>query len=386
MKTKNVYCVYCHTNLINNKKYIGITSQLPNHRWGKDGNGYKGQLKFYRAIQKYGWDNFSHEILFENLTLEDANEKEKELIKTYDTVKKGYNVTLGGSDGSHFYRKVKQFTFDGELVAEYDSILDAKQAINLKSCSGIIGCCLGYNLSCYDYIWRYAEDDFDKYDTDIHSADRHQNFKKPVSQYTIDGKYIKDFKSATEAVNETNISSIYQNCLGVLQSAGGYIWRYSNGSKEDICVDFEKIKQKSIIQYSLDGELLCEYHDATEAYKITGITQGEIIGGCKGRYKQNHGYIFRYKHEPLTKEDIIKANSGFSHQKQVNQYTLDGIFLATFNTITDANLNLGKPKKDSNISQCCKGNRKTAFKYKWFYADDPKQPDKTKIHCIDLAS
>lgn len=61
MKNKNNWCVYMHTNNINGKRYIGI-SQNPKRRW-KNGNGYKTQL-FGKAINKYGWDNFTHEILF----------------------------------------------------------------------------------------------------------------------------------------------------------------------------------------------------------------------------------------------------------------------------------------------------------------------------------
>lgn len=54
-----------------------------------------------RAILKHGWNNFDHEILFEGLTKEEADEKEKELIDFYDSrnPEKGYNTREGGSNG-----------------------------------------------------------------------------------------------------------------------------------------------------------------------------------------------------------------------------------------------------------------------------------------------
>lgn len=97
-----MYCVYCHTNKINGKKYIGITSQRPEDRWGTCGNKYISTPHFYSAIQKYGWDNFNHEILYDNLSKEQACDIEKTLIKQYDTQnrEKGYNILEGGNTPS----------------------------------------------------------------------------------------------------------------------------------------------------------------------------------------------------------------------------------------------------------------------------------------------
>ena len=95
------YTVYIHKNKVNNKVYVGITCQKTNYRWGA-GSGYRQQPKFYNAIKKYGWDNFEHIILFENLSFEEAKQKEIEIISKYNafTKKYGYNATKGG-DGSN---------------------------------------------------------------------------------------------------------------------------------------------------------------------------------------------------------------------------------------------------------------------------------------------
>ena len=79
-----------HTNLKNQKKYIGITKLDVYTRWN-NGLGYSANEKFYSDIKKYGWDNFLHEILYENLNYADARKIESKLIKKYNSVNDGYN-------------------------------------------------------------------------------------------------------------------------------------------------------------------------------------------------------------------------------------------------------------------------------------------------------
>ena len=103
MKT---YTIYKHTNIINGKSYIGLTCQKVTNRW-KNGFGYTKETQpvFYSAIQKYGWENFSHEILEKEIpTLEQANQREQYWIAyyhtwVYDPYCNGYNTTQGG-DGN----------------------------------------------------------------------------------------------------------------------------------------------------------------------------------------------------------------------------------------------------------------------------------------------
>lgn len=90
------YTVYKHTSP-SGKVYIGITRDKLQHRW-KGGHGYENNTHFFRAIQRYGWAAFKHEVLATGLTEAQAIEKERELIALYDSTNpaKGYNNDPGG--------------------------------------------------------------------------------------------------------------------------------------------------------------------------------------------------------------------------------------------------------------------------------------------------
>ena len=87
----SLYKVYLLT-FPNDKVYVGITSQNEKDRW-KNGNGYIENECMYNDILKYGWINIKKNILYKDLTLDEARNKEKELIINYKShIKKyGYN-------------------------------------------------------------------------------------------------------------------------------------------------------------------------------------------------------------------------------------------------------------------------------------------------------
>ena len=90
------WTVYKHTTP-SEKVYIGITSKEPKRRWNS-GHGYRQCKGFWNAIQKYGWNNIRHEILYTDLTKEEAERLEKESIEKYNSTnpKYGYNILSGG--------------------------------------------------------------------------------------------------------------------------------------------------------------------------------------------------------------------------------------------------------------------------------------------------
>ena len=105
------YSVYMHINKVNGKVYIGTTSKFPaGKRWCGNGIGYKKHnTRFYHAIQEFGWDNFEHVIFASNLTVDEASNMEKFLIKKLNTrnPEKGYNVDAGGLTKTEIRRRAR---------------------------------------------------------------------------------------------------------------------------------------------------------------------------------------------------------------------------------------------------------------------------------------
>ena len=89
-----------HINKINGKVYIGQTNNLK-RRWRNSGVEYTSQKTSIigKAFIKYGWDNFEHIVIKEDLSFEEANELEIALIEKYDSrnPEKGYNIREGGN-------------------------------------------------------------------------------------------------------------------------------------------------------------------------------------------------------------------------------------------------------------------------------------------------
>lgn len=91
--------IYLITNMINGKSYVGQTIQKLSKRLYQHRTGNKGYLD--RAIQKYGWENFAHIVLEENVPREMLDEREIFWIALLKTKKpNGYNLTDGGGGNS----------------------------------------------------------------------------------------------------------------------------------------------------------------------------------------------------------------------------------------------------------------------------------------------
>ena len=184
------YTVYRLENIVTKKNYIGMTSQKPKARWCKE---YAGKMK--EAIDAFPLDLcWKKHIEFQTPNKNQALELEAELMKWYDSVENGYNISSysGGTYkrseeykkkisesmsgeknpnfGKHFseeHRKkiseskgingILQFSKSGEFIAEYPSIWEAERHTGCNP-SNICKCCMEKRKSCGGYIWKYKED------------------------------------------------------------------------------------------------------------------------------------------------------------------------------------------------------------------------------------
>ena len=128
----NNYYVYLHTNKLNGKVYIGITCQKPERRW-KSGSGYSTQ-HFSRAIKKYSWDGFEHEVLYSGLSEAQAKILEVSLIHYYKSTnpKYGYNVSFGGDIVSEGTRKKMSKALKGTNNPNYGKHLSDEQKAKMS--------------------------------------------------------------------------------------------------------------------------------------------------------------------------------------------------------------------------------------------------------------
>ena len=184
-----MYTVYQHRNLKNGKSYVGMTSRKPNERW-RSGKGYKNNLRMWNDIQNSDWNtDWEHNIIGKFEDKQEALNLEEMFIRLFDSTNEGYNISTYDRNfykrtdetrrknseahtgeknpmyGKHHSEDTKrkmseahkgkiyantksilQFSKNGELIAEYSSIMEAERTTGCSN-SNICECCNGKRKS-----------------------------------------------------------------------------------------------------------------------------------------------------------------------------------------------------------------------------------------------
>lgn len=226
MKNEKICGIYKITNLVNGKVYIGKSVNIKKRWIGHASKSKVCDYVLYKAIRKYGLDNFKFEVV-EQCDEPLLNDREKYYIALYRSYigwsdARGYNMSIGGEGQSGFGVPVDMYAASGEYLGSYASIDEAAGGTGCNPCS-IVNCCAGRRKLAGGYMWRHKGDDAPE-------PYRCERKTRAVNQYDFDGNLIASYSTLAEAAkavhaHKTQISAC---CRGVCYSCKGYQWRYAD--------------------------------------------------------------------------------------------------------------------------------------------------------------
>lgn len=184
-------------------------------------------------------------------------------------------------------------------------------------------------------------------ETELHN--RCAQYKITREMFQKDSKVILEFEKYKEELGDnTDYTSIIEGVLAPAKKTS---------------------RAKQVFQYSLDGLYLGEYSSMADAERAHDIYSGKIRESVKGRQLTVGGFF--WSDHKLTEEEISERvgrikkskSSRLSKNTSLNQYSLDGEFIRSWKTMTEAAKELGTSV--TGISLCCSGKCKTAKGYIW---------------------
>lgn len=239
MKT---FSVYMHI-FPNGKRYIGITSQKPiEKRWSSTGGGYRKCPKMWKAIQKYGWENVEHRILYEGLPQCMAEALEIQLIRQYNSIRNGYNTDNGGNVMGAHSEETKAKISAGNKGKTVSEETRAKMRLLNKDRIGEKNAFFGHHHT----------DEVKK---------QHSLFMQG-NQYNKGNHHSEEFKKLkSEQMHE----------------------KYKNGNNPR-CRQVQMIKPNGDIEIFWSMRKAAEVANVSPAKMCVCIKEEKIINGCKWRY------------------------------------------------------------------------------------------------------
>lgn len=299
--------IYQILNVVNNKKYIGLSRRPFEERKQEHLKNLKGNRHCNRYLQnawnKYGEENFEFSIL-ENVSLGILLEKEEFYITKLQTNNEnyGYNLTSGGecsvSNEVNIQarrkgaRKVNlaQYDSDGILLKKFSSVKEAERELNISDTDIHRACKKKWRVGSFQF--RKGLEIREKIDPFVNKS-AESKFRK-VIRYSIEGIKIDIWDSIKEASTVLNIpsASIQQSCQkrGI---AYGFIWRYV---EDPIILVMSKHKRKQVYKLDINNEIIQIFVSLTECAKILGI-DFRVLSYCIYKKKMIGDFYYSYECE-----------------------------------------------------------------------------------------
>jgi len=292
---------------------------------------------------------------------------------TYGNIKRKRNDTLRENS-----IPIIQYSKNGKVIAKYHKTLAEMERLLGYS---IKGCINGNKTTAGGFVWKREGDPFD--------YKGYKYFNRPVNQYDYYGNLVKSYDGGLEEIRETTTFDIdnIRGCLkGKCKTSQGFVWLFDGTIFEYTHTEKkknekkERIKygqQKGVIRIDKNGNTIESFQSVSHAAKVFGFDRHYFT-----RTKANNGVIeirgMRFIVETIENEKIPKGHKGERpdlkglHSKPICKYSLDGHFIKEYPSAASAAIELGNRNKSASITNCCRGNLKTAYGFVWYYSD--KQP------------
>lgn len=305
--------IYLFINNTNDKVYVGQTYKSYVERWTEHRVAKEG-FYLHKALNKYGWDNFSRYVMFQTDYYLNTEDNKKELIKILDEKEKYYIQYFKSNDPNY-----------------------------------------GYNLTD-------GGREYDKAGEVLHKTEKHP-FTKPINQYDLEGNLVKTWESATLLTKTTEFKrdGVTDCCKGKRESYKGYVWRFAEIPKKEKST---KNNAKQILQYDLEGNFIKEFSSSQEVNRELGYSATSIRACCRGTYNTCFGYVWIFKDGDIQERLPMEILSSRRLDERINQYDTNGKLIKSWLTMTDIKEHFNI-LSTQGIAACIRGARKTSYGFVW---------------------
>lgn len=334
------YIVYLTVNVKNEKIYVGVhKTENPDIFDGYLGCGvnkfqpytYKhSKTAFQYAVNKYGIDAFKRTTLaiFDNK--EDAFLLESKIV-TEEFIKRKnvYNMIVGGFHGPDQSVIIYQYNLDGTFVKAWPSYKEAANFFNCTATSIENAVC--FKNSSRGFLW-----------TNIYTPNLNINefsYKEKIDCiycYDEDGNFIKTYENTTEIIEELGVSRVVIN--RAIQGQYKTKNKYFSKTKVDKFVpnQIKVDKNTEIFLYNLDGNYVTSYESPSICAKALGLNKTNSIYNAIRLGRTCCGYQFSTE-----KLDNMKSLQRANLQLRIDQFDLNGNYIKTFNSLSEARKEFG---------------------------------------------
>ena len=262
--------IYYIKNKVNGKMYIGKTNNFKRRYKEHFKREFDACPKLQRAFTKYGRMNFDMETIVtfkatsEKVLNKILNTLEVVYIKKFDSYNSGYNTTLGG-DGLCGHTFTKEHRLKLSMARKGKTTKESTKEILRQ-----------YALK-QDHSWK----------------------NKPVLQYSLDGIFIREFKSSKEAMESLGLKGkIWKSLNNSKIQNYNYLWRFKITNNFPIFIEpYKHKKAKTVYHYSKEHILLGSYSSPAQAFRKTGIKVHTILASAHIEHKNTRKDYWTYNKE-----------------------------------------------------------------------------------------